>query len=307
MHTYDLALAWNWEFDHDFIYGIEQECRKHGITTYRIDPTHLSSTLEDVKSGRIHFQSFFDRASDADTEFLPLVRWMVEHALYYINPYHRVMHAVDKATMHLESISNGLNVPDTVFLPPFNEQKDVSLCPADIDRLGKPFVIKPVNTTGGGTGVVMNARTLDDVLQSRQDHKNDKYLIQQVIVPDDLDGNRAWFRVYYAFGDIVLCWWDDQTHMYSELSRAHERRYGLEQLRDVMRTIQSICQLDFFSSEIAYTSQKKFVVVDYVNEVCDMRLQSKFANGSPDAVVHHIEWLLANEVAKRLQKAGQPD
>ena len=307
MQQYDLALAWNWEFDCDFIHGIESECRYRGITTYRIDTEHLAATLENIQQGEIHFQTFFDRASDADAAFLPLVRWMDEHALYYINPYHRVVHAVDKATMHLEFISHGLHVPNTVILSPFNEQKKLSLSTSDIEKLGKRFVIKPANTTGGGTGVVLNARTIDDILYSRQEHKNDKYLVQEMILPDDLDGKRAWFRVYYAFGEIIPCWWDDRTHMYSELSPAHERRYGLKGLRDVMHTIQSICRLDFFSSEIAYTAEKRFIVVDYVNEVCDMRLQSKYENGAPDVIVHRIEQLLAREVGTRLRKIEPAD
>ena len=128
-----------------------------------------------------------------------------------------------------------------------------------------------------------------------------------MILPDDLDGKRAWFRVYYAFGEIIPCWWDDRTHMYSELSPAHERRYGLKGLRDVMHTIQSICRLDFFSSEIAYTAEKRFIVVDYVNEVCDMRLQSKYENGAPDVIVHRIEQLLAREVGTRLRKIEPAD
>ena len=158
------------------------------------------------------------------------------------------------------------------------------------------------SSAAAGPGVVLNAKTSRDVMESRQLHKNDKYLLQQFIVPNDLDGRRGWFRVYCAFGEIIPCWWDDLTHRYSELSPEDERRFGLGELRDIMRTIEGICGLDFFSSEIALTEKSKFVVVDYVNEVCDMRLQSRYANGAPDAVVHRIEELIADAVASRIHR-----
>ena len=62
-----------------------------------------------------------------------------------------------------------------------------------------------------------------------------------------------------------------------------------------MRTIRKVCSLDFFSSEIALTEENTFVVVDYVNEVCDMRLQSKHKDGVPDDVVRRIQELIAKE------------
>jgi hypothetical protein len=303
MRKYDLAIAWNWEFDREFIFGIERECHHRSISTYRIDTEHLPTALKQLKEHSLKFLAFFDRASDADPEFLPLVQWMEEHVVYYINPHHRVVYAIDKATMHLEFISRGLYVPDTIILPPYNERKDYSLKESDLGRLGKPFIIKPANTTGGGTGVKLHAKTIEDVLRARQEHKNDKYLVQQMIHPRNLDGKRAWFRVYYTFGEIIPCWWDDKTHKYTILLEEDERRYQLNVLREIMRTIQSVCRLDFFSSEIATTDEGQFVVVDYVNEVCDMRLQSHFPNGAPDTVVHHIESLIAGETDQHLKNS----
>ncbi len=301
MRKYDLAIAWNWEFDREFVFGIERECHQLDISTYRIDTEHLPTVLKQLKEHSLKFLGFFDRATDADPEFLPLVHWMVEHAVYYINPHQRVVHAIDKATMHLEFISHGLYVPDTVILPPYNEHKEYPLKDGDIERLGKPFVIKPANTTGGGTGVKLHAKNLEDIMHARQEHKNDKYLVQKMIKPKNLDGKRAWFRVYYALGEIIICWWDDKTHKYSILTDEDEQRYRLAVLREIMSTIQGVCLLDFFSSEIAHTEDGQFIIVDYVNEVCDMRLQSHYSNGAPDAIVHRIERLIAHEIARHLR------
>jgi len=298
--TYNLAIAWNWEFDADFIAGIEHECRVRNISTYRIDTDHLPHVFDLLKQGTISFDAFYDRASDASPDFLPLVKIMEERATCLINPYRRVIHAIDKATMHLEFITSGLNVPNTIILPPFNEHPTLALKKEELQRLGAPFVIKPANTTGGGTGVILNATTLDDVLHSRQEHKNDKYLLQEIIHPKQIDGKRGWFRVYYAFGEIILCWWDDKTHRYTEITNEEETLNDLRSLRSAVSVIHDICDLDFFSSEIAITEHGKVVIVDYVNEVCDMRLQSKYYDGAPDRVVKQIEKLLAAHIQDHL-------
>jgi hypothetical protein len=302
MKLFNLAIAWNWEFDADFIAGIEHECALRGISTYRINADHLRQTLKKLKEREIAFQAFFDRASDADAEFLLLVQWMEEWATCLINPRHRVVHAVDKATMHLEFLSHGLHVPTTIILSPYNEQPHINLSEDHLKPLGTPLVIKPANTTGGGTGVILNVNTLEEILMARQEHKNDKYLVQETTLPKDLDGKRAWFRVYFAFGETIPCWWDDKTHRYTELTPDEEKQHDLHELRRIMRTIQAVCTLDFFSSEIALTERGEFVVVDYVNEVCDMRLQSKYYDGAPDAIVHRIERLMAEHVQARISR-----
>jgi len=136
---------------------------------------------------------------------------------------------------------------------------------------------------------------LKDVIETRQHHKNDKYLLQETVKPKFLNGNKAWFRVLYVFGEIIPCWWDDITHIYRRVSADDEERYGLSVLREMMKTIQKVCSLDFFSSEVALTEEHTFVVVDYVNEVCDMRLQSKHKDGVPDDIVRWIQELIAKE------------
>lgn len=88
------------------------------------------------------------------------------------------------------------------------------------------------------------------------------------------------------------------------MSAEQEDRYGLRPLRSAMELIEQICKLDFFSSEIAQTEDGRFVVVDYVNEICDMRLQSKYGNGAPDAVVNRIQQLIVREVMRQVGQSA---
>ena len=62
-------------------------------------------------------------------------------------------------------------------------------------------------------------------------------------------------------------------------------KFGLKKLYQLTRSIHKITDLDFFSTEIALTNKNKFVVIDYVNDQCDMRLKSLHEDGVPDEIV----------------------
>jgi len=293
---YDIAVAWNWDFDREFLQCIDSAATARGLTRHFIDRHNLAETVSGLQDDTLFVRVFLDRASDEDERFLPLVNVLSRIArasgrhetLRIINPHDFLRRASDKATMHLEFLSHGIHVPYTIIISPYNHRKEVELSLSELALLGRPFIIKPANTTGGGVGVVLGAESLKDVIETRQHHKNDKYLLQEKVVPVELAHRRGWFRVFYAFGLVLPCWWNDQTHVYEELTPKDEEAFGLQPLRSVATIIQQICGLDFFSTEIAMTSSEKFVVVDYVNEMCDMRLQSRHFDGVPDQFVSSI-------------------
>ena len=64
------------------------------------------------------------------------------------------------------------------------------------------------------------------MIESRQHHKNDKYLLQEKIVPVRFGSRKAWFRVFYVCGTIIPCWWDDETHIYETITKAEVRECG---------------------------------------------------------------------------------
>jgi hypothetical protein len=198
--------------------------------------------------------------------------------------------------MHLEFLSHGIDVPYTIIISPYDHQKEVELSLSTLAHLGRPFIIKPANTTGGGTGVILGAETLRDVIESRQHHRRDKYLLQEKIVPAPVNGKRAWFRVFWVCGTIIPCWWDDLTHVYALLSESESAMHELDHLQSITGKIGALCGLDFFSTEIAVTSGRRFVTIDYVNEICDMRLQSAHPDGVPDQVVREIAGTIVRHV-----------
>lgn len=296
----DIGIAWVWQYDREFVEIIEEAARTFGLTTFRLEHHNITEFTEAFKKHEAGIRVLLDRASDEDELFQPLARYVAQHRpdVRVINPHHLQTRAADKATMHLEFLSHGIDVPYTIIISPYDHKREMELSLSELANLGRPFIIKPANTTGGGIGVVLGAETLKDILEARQHHRKDKYLLQETIKPVYLSENRAWFRVIFAFGEIFPCWWDDQTHLYEIVTAEEEEVFGLHRLRDLTKRIQAICGLDFFSTEIVYTPQDKLVVVDYVNEICDMRLQSVHRDGVPDTIVRRIAEGLARSAAR---------
>ena len=201
--------------------------------------------------------------------------------------------------MHLEFHAAGIRTPHTVILPAYASCPDPGLVPAALVPLGRPFYVKPANTTGGSLGVVAGAVSLDDVDLARRTYPADKYLLQEEVVPEERGGRRFWFRGYHAFGFVQAAWWDDRTHLYTAFGPGDIEAFGLAPLFEIVRRIAAVCGLEFFSTEIARDREGRWVAVDYVNESPDMRLQSRHADGVPDAVVEAVASRIAAWVAER--------
>lgn len=287
--TYDFCVATDWQYDKDFVELIEHVAReKYALTTYVVEPFNLDETINRIHKGELSFRFFYDRGSDSSLEFLELHNLLLTNQVPVLDDLDRLKWASDKATMHLEFIANGLTTPYTIIIPPFNTAENILLSVADLANLGRPFIIKPANTTGGGIGVVDGAETLQDVISARKVYDNDKYLLQEKVKPIEKDGMRFWFRGFFCCGIIDCSWWDDTTHVYNELDSRHTDIYQLDELFQIVEKISKIIQLNFFSTEIALSQCGKFVVIDYVNEICDMRLKSLHHDGVPDGIVQKI-------------------
>lgn len=298
MKIFDLAIAYNWEYDVDFVNLIEKQLQSAGLTTFVIHSNNVQEVKQDLLDKKYSFNCYLDRAWDVDERFEEIGKILLRRKTRIFNPYKNVLHAIDKASMHLEFITAGLNVPYSIIIPPHNQREDIKLSVEDLAILGRPFIIKPCNTTGGGIGVVTGAESLKEVLAERLSYNNDKYLIQEKIYPNLISGKRAWFRCFWAFGNSIVVLWDDQTHIYEIITKEFESKINIKKLHQITKTIFNITQLDLFSTEVVLTNQNKFVVIDYVNDQCDMRIKSKYADGVPDEIVNQIIGYLLKAVTK---------
>ncbi len=297
MQSFDLCLSWYWLYDCDFAHFIEEACAARQLSLLQVTASNLLQVVTDLYSGKLSFHTLLDRATD-DLRFEPIRRFALDNGRHRINPIELSHWSEDKATMHLELIQAGLQTPYTIILAPFAAQP--LLPPMDLTPLGPCFVLKPA-VGGGGEGVRMNACSLQDIQCARLEFPDQKYLVQEQMEAAILGGRQAWFRVFHVAGHNIPCWWHPVTHAYSVVSPEQETQLGLGPVRDITARIARVCRLDWFSTEIVLTPCGRFVVVDYVNDGIDTRIQSKAADGVPDAVMREIAdrlvGLLVSQVA----------
>ncbi len=296
---YDLGIAWEWEYDFDFVEIIKRKCSDRDLEVYSVTPKNFEDTYNKVKLGELSFLVYFDRAFDVDDDFLQLNLLLEKSGVRMINRYEYVLKASDKATMHLELLNSGVHLPYTLIIQPYDEIPFFEIDEKLFEIIGRPFIIKPSTETGGGTGVKIG-NSIDDIIEARKEFPYDKYLVQEIIHPAMLGDKKGWFRAFYILDEVLMCWWDKDLKVYHEVEKDEIERYNLWEVESLMRKIHSICKLDFFSSEIAvvcYGEGRKFIPIDYVNEMCDMRLKSKAFDGVPDEIVLKIADRIAEFVA----------
>jgi len=283
MPAHDLCLPWYSEYDADFVCLIQRACGAQNVSLWTVTPQNLLDAVTSLYKGEVSFRVLLDRAQ-GDARFLPINRWAREHEACRLNPEEISERVSDKATMHLEFMTGGVDTPYTIILASFLDQP--VLPELDLAPLGPHFFMKPV-MGGGGEGVA-KLSSLEEITRTRLEFPEQKYILQANVEPRALDSRPAWFRVFYVGGEIWPCWWHPATHVYGILSTEEELRYGLGSLKDVTQRIASICGLDWFTTEIAVTESGRFVSVDYVNDQIDLRLQSKAMDGVPDQIIERL-------------------
>ncbi len=291
MEEFDLGVAWCWEYDREMVLELEEYLHRKGLTIYQIAPYNLEETLGKLKDGNLKFKLFLDRASDQNEEFERLIQLVKTLGIRMLNDFDKALWSSDKATMHLEFLSAGIEVPYTLILSPFEKEPDLRL--ENLEKVGIPFVLKPAHG-GSGEGVVMDAKGVEDIIKAREEFWEDKYLIQQKINPVDVSGKRGWFRVFYSCGNVSICFWNDLTRLSEMLVPEQIGANVYRGMEELARRIAGICGLDLFSAEIALNSEGKLIVVDYVNDQCDLRKKSLHYDGIPDEVVQKVLSSLAD-------------
>lgn len=78
MQTFDLAIAYSWEYDIDFIEAIKNVFAEKSLSFFPISFDNLEETIQQITNDEIYFRYFLDRASDAEDEFIPLAKTIQE-------------------------------------------------------------------------------------------------------------------------------------------------------------------------------------------------------------------------------------
>ncbi|HKS37156.1 MAG TPA: hypothetical protein VJW76_08215 [Verrucomicrobiae bacterium] len=296
--VYDLVMTHKLDADDFFIQRVQQHCAERGLNFFLIEPLWVEAFHDYLASGKIRARAVLNMHSEHHQPgdiFHRLVWLAHERRAQVIDPPDVALAAFDKARLHSRLIAAGLNTPFTVVVAR-QEVEVLALAATDREALGTPFVIKPAMGYGR-RGVILDATNEGDLRRSVAAWPEGSYLLQRRVSARSLNGQPAYFRVFFVFGSVWCCWWNCFTDNYRLMTTAEEQQFGLTPLREIIGRIATLTGMKFFSSEIALTDAGEFVLIDYVNDQCHMLSQSASPQtGVPDELVAAVAYRLVEGV-----------
>ena len=288
--VYDLVMTHKLDTDDLFIHRVQQHCAELGLNFFLVEPLWVQRFYEYYARNEIWARVLLNMHSEhhlPDDIYHRLVLLAHHKNTRIIDPPDIAQAAFDKARMHEKLVAAGFSVPPTIIVP----QTAVStfqLAAEQKELLGKPFVIKPSHGYGR-RGVILDAEDETHLGRSVTAWPNPSYLLQRKITPKMLSECPAYWRAFYVFGEVWVCWWNCFTDCYRLATDAERGQFRLGEVEELARKIAALTQMNFFSSEIAQVESGEFVLIDYVNDQCHMLSQSADPRmGVPDSVVGAI-------------------
>jgi hypothetical protein len=157
-----------------------------------------------------------------------------------------------------------------------------------------------------------DADSLRDALAAARGHdRREAYLIQREARPplltcDDGCQRPAYFRILSYLGELKPFWWASQESVghgrpsYRLVTPEEIRRLRLQPVLAYARALGELSGLEWFSTELCLDDgqeESRFVVttpdcrersvlaIDYLNDQCDVDVQTRWAGAPPDDVV----------------------
>ena len=300
---YDLVMTHQLDADGFFIHCVQKGCAERRLDFFLIEPLWVKPFLEAYEKNDVWARALLNMHSEhhlPEEMFHRLVDLAEAKGAFVIDPPRIARAAFDKSRLHPRMEEAGFTVPPTLIVSS-SDARDLRFSPEQGQLLGSPFVIKPARGYGR-KGVILDATSELDLKRSMAAWPDEKYLIQRKIVPRDLAGRPAYWRLFHAFGLLWWCWWDCFTDRYSEVTAQEIEKFGLQIMGQEMLRLASLTGMNFFSSEIAQTESGEFVWIDYVNDQCHMLTQSANPRmGVPDRVVELIAGRLVEAAAEAIR------
>jgi hypothetical protein len=286
--------------DDFFIHRVQEHCAALGLNFFLVEPLWVQGFYEYFARNEVWARVLLNMHSEhhlPDDIYHRLVLLAHHKSTRVIDPPDVAQGAFDKALMHEKLRGSRFSVPPTVIVP----QPSVAALQLTSEQkalLGAPFVIKPSHGYGR-RGVILDAMDERDLSRSVSAWPNPSYLLQRKIVPKRIGDAPAYWRAFYVFGEIWICWWNCFTDQYRLATEEDRSRHRLPEIEALIRKVAELSRMQFFSSEIAEVESGEFVLIDYVNDQCHMLSQSADPRmGVPDAVVAAIARQLVTSAAR---------
>lgn len=339
--AYDLTLSRPIAFQDRFAAferWLAEAAAEHGLSCGVIHDRVVAEAYRRVEAGtlRIGFHlDYFAAWHVPEDSFARLATAVQDAGGRPVNSPARARAFTDKAAAHAEMVRNGLGTPPTVIVRPWAGQRPLSAVQREALRLDEPgarIYLKPANGCGG-RGVVCVERTDGEGLEAalasaRRFDPTDTFLVQREVCPPMLsceDGvlRPAYWRVLHCLGDWMVFWWQPQEQTggrpsYRMMTPAEMRRHRLQPVLAYARELATMTGLEWFSTELCLSDEpdpgrfqvtgpdgceRAVLAIDYVNDQCDVDVQSRWPGGPPDPVVRRVAQRFA-EAAWRVHQEG---
>ena len=301
-------------------------CAAHdlGLSCALIHDAVVHETVRRLGEGRLTIGYHLDYHAlwhVADDPYARLAEAVEDAGGRSVNPPARSCAFTDKAAAHAELTRYGLGTPATVIVRPWTADRTLTVDERRRLRLDEPggrVYVKPANGFSG-VGVVRvdgtDAAGLTTALTAARNHdRRDAYLIQQEVRPPVLMGDDgaerpAYWRVLSYLGELTPFWWGSQQsighgRMSYRPATPHEVwRLRLQPVLAYAKQLGELSGLEWFSTELCLgdgVEESRFAVtgadgrerpvlaIDYLNDQCDVDVQSRWAGAPPDDVVRGL-------------------
>lgn len=294
--------------DDFFIHRIQQHCAEARLNFFLIEPLWVEHFHHHLEHGRVWPRVLLNMHSEhhqPDDIYHRLVNLAAARNTQVIDPPDLARAAFDKARLHPRLVGAGIHVPWTLVVPR-NRPAGWKLSDEEREAIGSPFIIKPAMGYGR-KGLVLDATGEADLERSINLWPDDHYLLQRRVIPREHHGEPVYFRAYFVFGSVWVCWWNCYNDRYRLLSEADRAELPVTEIEGILRRIASLTGMNFFSSEIAQEEDGQLVVIDYVNDQCHLLSQSADPKlGVPDQLVSDIARQIVTATQSLLRNPPPP-
>jgi hypothetical protein len=316
---------------------LAQACADRGLSCLLVHDGIVHEVIQRLTTGRLSIGYHLDYFAlwHVDDPYARLAIAVQDSGGRPVNPPARARTFTDKAAAHAELVRNNLGVPATIVLRPWFAERPLTVrerAHLRLDEPGTRLYVKPVNGFSM-KGIVRIDDVRSEVLSAkiaaaRQYDPRDSYLLQRDVRFPELeceDGTKrpAYWRVLSCLGELTAFWWSPldparpDRPSYRAVTPAEMRRHRLQPVLAFAEALGELSGLDWFSTELCLSdgpetsrfritgadgSERRLVAIDYLNDQCDVDVQSRWAGAVPDRFVQGVAERFAEE-AWRLRQA----
>ena len=307
----DLCIGWGPWPGERFLDFLVQYAEVRSLSCVVCTDANVHKLIKGCESGRrqilVHLDTLAASGEDPSDPYHRLTYAAKDGGALVVNEPDHAKLGANKAVIHYHFERARIPLPRTTVVRNW-EPSTFRLTPAERARLGRPFIAKPARGYGKRGVITLDEGTAPEIARARRFDRGDDFLHQELIEPEWLGSRRGWFRIYFVQGEVIPCWWDNRTEHYCPVSVDEFERFSLDPLCRIVSRVARLTHMSFFSTEFAVArrgSRRRYLAIDYVNDPCDMTVQSHSHCGVPDAVVRHIAERLV-DTAWRIKKGLGP-